>query len=946
MESSTKHKKCKIWKVLQSTKSAKYAKVLQSTKSAKYAKVLQSAKCPKFYKVQNAKNSTKCKVQKVLQSAKKLHKICKKFYKICKNVVSKRICTRKKCIGNKTIFYLYMQTNKTIEVFLEEVGLRTAKAVGKFLLQENVYGSNLLSDISSVEYTKKNLGRTDLQPLEGLEPFVDDIYIFGYLRGEELLREKGKPMCANSKRIVQQISHACRIAFSVDFLSIAILQSMYLEKKNSTSTIRRTIREIEETSNLRESFVEENKEEPEGIFLAKVDVSDIPIDTVLRNLQKMDKHIRPCMFGLYSIDYTQDFSGTLDRKTLVRFLEKEKNFRTQGDFFSAMDGANGEPTILDNTDSVGGNCCTWVSSNTNLGTAIRAKIYNKIVCNFEAGEVLSAVGGHLAEYVSCPNKHLQKTFEHPDVEARGCTRIELSVYNPKTSKKQAIEAIDSIRETISGDLFVVQPPTQQWKLLAKKIDKNLVVSNRELGEIFVAWYGHSETGRICGVQVHPKNIRNSDRKWKKSVDYAISAFGFRSCPIYHIEILATEPHILLAPLRCYTKEANTKTILARSKHPMQVHPFARDPTLVLPTGKHIEWMWREKKTKAIGVEKIPFPFVEIETDSKISLLSKKQRCNRQQDICDLQFEKNWQEERMEERKKYVAEIEEQNRKSQKDFDRAEKRAKKMYRYREEEKNTEIVVCDLLHSTTHKNTKRTLDLEKQNIGILGFRKVDGDLSRIVAVDSTGNNICIRQTKALGRILERFENLYTRRQTNKKRRPVFVAKDCKNLLFLAIQPRKTFQAQDGQNIQYTPIEVCKVPLETIKKSKILEIQNNADSIEREYLEAIASSCKMVQTKNPKTKPTRTIDMEEGEYQFSTYTNTTYRNKDRILLHLVPKDSPLEEPKLVHGQFLQLEVERVQQENADIFRNAIVPIDCRLGEVRRNPQRKKDRKVYISM
>ncbi|KAK3734420.1 hypothetical protein QZH41_003615, partial [Actinostola sp. cb2023] len=342
----------------------------------------------------------------------------------------------------KTAKKVLSPKNKTTEVFLEEVGLRTAKAVGKYLLQENVYDSNLLSDISAVDYADQHLGRTDLQPLEGLEPFVDDLYIFGFC-GRELLH--------------------------------------------------------------------------------------------------------------------------------LGFVEPP------------------------------------------LGTAVRTKIYNNIVCNFEAGEVLAAVGGRLADYVSCPNKRLQKTFEHPDVEKRGCTRIEISVYNPSTSKEQATEAIDRTRELVSGKLFVVQSPAQQWKLLAEKVDRNLVVSNRELGDIFVAWYGHSETGRICGVHLRPKNVC-SDAKWKKSVEYAISAFGFRSCPLYYIEILATEPHILLAPLRCYTKEADAKTILARAKYPMQTHLSARDPTSVLPTGKHIEWVWRTKKTKAIGIEKIPFPILEIETE--------------------------------------------------------------------------------------------------------------------------------------------------------------------------------------------------------------------------------------------------------------------------------------------------------------------------------------------
>ena len=39
--------------------------------------------------------------------------------------------------------------------------------------------------------------------------------------------------------------------------------------------------------------------------------------------------------------------------------------------------------------------------------------------------------GHLADYVDCPNDHLRRTFLHPDVQARGCTRIELSVRLPR-----------------------------------------------------------------------------------------------------------------------------------------------------------------------------------------------------------------------------------------------------------------------------------------------------------------------------------------------------------------------------------------------------------------------------------------------------------------------------------------------------------------------------------
>ena len=54
------------------------------------------------------------------------------------------------------------------------------------VLFENTYDSNLVSDISKVDYLAGNLGPTDLQPLEGVGPFVDDMYIFGYCREEQM----------------------------------------------------------------------------------------------------------------------------------------------------------------------------------------------------------------------------------------------------------------------------------------------------------------------------------------------------------------------------------------------------------------------------------------------------------------------------------------------------------------------------------------------------------------------------------------------------------------------------------------------------------------------------------------------------------------------------------------------------------------------------------------
>lgn len=74
-----------------------------------------------------------------------------------------------------------------MECTLQSIGLQCTSGVATNVLLENVHESNLVSDISRVDYLEGNLGETDLEPLEGLPPFVDDIYIFGFCCKEEIV---------------------------------------------------------------------------------------------------------------------------------------------------------------------------------------------------------------------------------------------------------------------------------------------------------------------------------------------------------------------------------------------------------------------------------------------------------------------------------------------------------------------------------------------------------------------------------------------------------------------------------------------------------------------------------------------------------------------------------------------------------------------------------------
>ena len=96
-------------------------------------------------------------------------------------------------------------------VTLKEMGLRSTKAIAKHILQENTWENNLIPDIANVNYFKGHQGPTNLHPLEGLPVFVDDFYVFGRLRENEIVRVSGKISCTtgekgSAKRVVSQIS--------------------------------------------------------------------------------------------------------------------------------------------------------------------------------------------------------------------------------------------------------------------------------------------------------------------------------------------------------------------------------------------------------------------------------------------------------------------------------------------------------------------------------------------------------------------------------------------------------------------------------------------------------------------------------------------------------------------------------------------------------------------
>ena len=375
-----------------------------------------------------------------------------------------------------------------------------------------IHPTNLLSDISNVDYTKGNLGPTDLEPLEGLEMFIDDIYVYGYLSRSSLVDKAGKALLStgqngHAKRVVDAIQMCIGASFGTGFIPVQIIQTI---RTNTFGIVGKTIEAIERKSNnecidqWRYITNEALEEDPTACFVAKLDVSKVPIQKLHRHLHTFQKHLLAIGYNLYCVDYTQDFSGTLSRTNLISFLMSQ-GYQLQ-DTQGVLAFNEDTPTILENTSSVGNNVCTWIS--TENGKTIRVKLYNKIVSNFEAGEVQSQFGGHLADYADCSNEHTRQTFTHTKVQERGCTRVEISLYAFERGEEAVAQNImqEALQMFRGERLFYIQPAPNQWRCLAEQIDRCCVIANRPTKTINIGWYANTKTGKIAGIEFGVKNF--------------------------------------------------------------------------------------------------------------------------------------------------------------------------------------------------------------------------------------------------------------------------------------------------------------------------------------------------------------------------------------------------------------------------------------------------------
>ena len=807
-------------------------------------------------------------------------------------------------------------------------------------LFENTFHSNLVPDISKVDYLEGNRGRTDLQPLEGQEPFVDDLYIFGYCRKEEM-------DCSGNRVWYKKSTNAA--AKVVGSIAGVLAKSIYADKKYHVSiqnttrkgargTICNTIRKIEEATdgrtrrrwleadNIGEAYTErlEDQNAVVAVFVAKVDLSEYSLEETRVFLPRVQRYLEGVSFGIFSIDYTQDFSGTLDRGMLVGHLESI-GCTLQGERKELLYEED-VGTILDNTNTVGNHVCTRVR--TYKGLFVRCKIYNKIVCQFETGTVQQTFGGHLADYVACPNKHLRKTFEDKDAKERGISRIEISVYGctGEDPLLYGVELLEETRKQMEGKmLFLVQPAAKHWENFAKAIDRCCMFVDRPKREIHFCWYGHSTTRRLGGVVVPTGN-----KDIEKVARACGSEFGFHSCPIFWIDFLGRIDGKMgegkkdtFSPLRCFAKQAGSKTVLCPSKKPTKKYDGEQDPSLVLFPTKHIHWKWKKSGTR-IGTGKESTNMQEIPTDREISNIGWRERERTYNLLEEERKEREWKHENVPRVDVLVAERKQEILRVAK---LQEEREKKILLL---ERNSDCIRSVLGYKPT--KVHEIEDLPKK-LFVLGYKQTHGTLygsGNIYILFEEGDDdfapfaFPVWATKRLDAILG---NQCSVPATNKaKDTRVYMDVVGNKKIEIEVREKRSFCTKDGIDRFYCPIDVLRIP-----DSQGISFVD--EELEKMYkaIEPAKDQRLLHRPTTPKDRKTKLADFAEGEYVCSEYSTFQYRGETKYVLFLG------EEGKSATGYWIDEEMRKI----VDI---PLAPMLCKVGKMARTRNGHKGRKIVL--
>ena len=207
-----------------------------------------------------------------------------------------------------------------VQATFQSMGLRSEKAVSAYLLLENAHKSNLVSDISKVDYLPGNLGRHTCAPfpafrlssMTSMSSTTCAARTAWSIAGPLLHNQRGQLREEQRfvdiyRRPMALLAATYRRTSSTHLQPETTPKAVPSERQSpglsSTPTKRR--RRSGESCTRRQNW-------PVSLW-QKLDVSEIPMDELQASLPAFEHLLLAYGYGLYCIDYTQDFLGVLDR---------------------------------------------------------------------------------------------------------------------------------------------------------------------------------------------------------------------------------------------------------------------------------------------------------------------------------------------------------------------------------------------------------------------------------------------------------------------------------------------------------------------------------------------------------------------------------------------------------------------------------------------------------
>ena len=238
--------------------------------------------------------------------------------------------------------------------------------------------------------------------------------------------------------------------------------------------------------------------------MLKVDLDQFQSDTVIEILSNTEnlKFLNENNIFINDIDFTQDFSGLINKEEVIDYLIMNCDFRLQGSYNLATH------TILDNDYKISRNCLTFMK-HTNNGD-IRYKFYNKFVQSLESPSVKDLVGSHIGDYISNPNKNLKNAI----IKAKdtGLLRLEITFYRHTTNQPLTKDFINThmnyLKDILPNELIYHNSISNQFNLVCNNIVHNICIYNTNYNTALISLFHNSLTGKANGFFLKNVNVTN------------------------------------------------------------------------------------------------------------------------------------------------------------------------------------------------------------------------------------------------------------------------------------------------------------------------------------------------------------------------------------------------------------------------------------------------------